>query len=260
MSRIPQEVSRRRWTESPRVRPGSRGPGRVPAPDELRASIAQQVAVVQHLSQKRTQAGRHGSDDGGASSDSTPVGVEGSAVPGSPHLYSRLVKEEEEARRRLQALVTLHPTWHWLSRVEGISPLLIGPLLGRLDATKANTPSAFWAFCGLGTTRNDDGRVAQASRHQEVSKGICRRIGISLFQAKSSYAVEYDAEFSRLAGNPRDYPEHRRHLMALRKMEKLFLAHLWVVWREALALSVTQPQRPASGDCKGPWEMISRSA
>lgn len=138
--------------------------------------------------------------------------------------------------------------------------MLIGPLLGRLDATKASTPSAFWAFCGLGTTVNGErGRAAQASRRPEVTKGISRKIGLSLLRARSSYAAEYDAEVARLTGRPGAYPEARRHLMALRKMEKLFLAHLWVVWREALELPVTRPQQPASGTSRGPWEMIARA-
>jgi len=51
------------------------------------------------------------------------------------------------------------------------------------------------------------------------------------------------------------------HNMALRKMIKLFLVCLWVVWREEEGLSVTKPyaiDRLGHNSYIGPWEMVDR--
>ena len=67
------------------------------------------------------------------------------------HAYSRAVQDEAEAAAALRESVEHHPAWPWLSEIKGIAHLLAARLLSRLDVARANTPSAFWAYCGLGT-------------------------------------------------------------------------------------------------------------
>jgi hypothetical protein len=45
-------------------------------------------------------------------------------------------------------------------------------------------------------------------------------------------------------------------MTALRKMQKLFLAHLWLVWREGIGLPVTRPST-TEAECLGPWAMTA---
>lgn len=55
--------------------------------------------------------------------------------------------------------------------------------------------------------------------------------------------------------------EGRIHNRALRKMLRLFLAHLWIVWREKLGLEVTKPRsvdRVDPPEYLDPWLMIDR--
>jgi Transposase IS116/IS110/IS902 family len=67
------------------------------------------------------------------------------------HAYARAVRGEAEAAAALAESVQNHPVWPWLSSVKGIGALLAARLLSRLDIERAQTPSSFWAYCGLGT-------------------------------------------------------------------------------------------------------------
>ena len=65
--------------------------------------------------------------------------------------YARSSDEEEMLAIELARAVEVHPAWPWLEQQRGIGHHLSARLLSRLDVTRARTPSAFWAYCGLGT-------------------------------------------------------------------------------------------------------------
>ena len=65
--------------------------------------------------------------------------------------YGRAVEDEAAAASALRESVGRHPVWPWLEDVRGVGHLLAARLLSRLDVARASTPSAFWAYCGLGT-------------------------------------------------------------------------------------------------------------
>jgi hypothetical protein len=65
--------------------------------------------------------------------------------------YARAMEDEAAAAAALRESIGRHPAWPWLDDVRGSGHLLAARLLSRLDGTRANTPSAFWAYCGLGT-------------------------------------------------------------------------------------------------------------
>ncbi|HJP86776.1 MAG TPA: transposase, partial [Gemmatimonadaceae bacterium] len=51
----------------------------------------------------------------------------------------------------LRLEIESHPAWQWMSDQRGVGELLAARLLSRLDVSRARTPSAFWAYCGLAT-------------------------------------------------------------------------------------------------------------
>ena len=65
--------------------------------------------------------------------------------------YSRAMADEACAADALREAIEQHPAWPWIARVKGVGHLLAARLLSRLDVERAKTPSAFWAYCGLGT-------------------------------------------------------------------------------------------------------------
>jgi Transposase IS116/IS110/IS902 family len=67
------------------------------------------------------------------------------------HVYLRAIEDEKAAAAALRETIEQHPAWPWLDGIKGIGHLLAARLLSRLDVTRAATPSAFWAYCGLAT-------------------------------------------------------------------------------------------------------------
>ena len=230
-------------------------------------------------------------------------------VPLLGRTYRRFGEEEEELARAIREALEQHPAWHWLEGVKGIGPLLAGKLLARLDVAKADTPSSFWAYCGLATVPGNEYRcstcgytvsfptsfrvsgthvglggrkpcpgtllrtrgpeegvrVAQPkpqkgerAAYDMYAKKVCYLIGVSFLKAGGPYERFYRRERAKLDRTRAGWAEGRRHLTALRKTEKLFLSHLWLVWREAADLPTTEPYAQAEqghGGWIDPWEM-----
>jgi hypothetical protein len=75
--------------------------------------------------------------------------------------YARAADEEKLLALELRRVIEAHPAWSWLERQRGIGHLLAARLLARLDVTRARTPSAFWAYCGLATVPGTAYRCAE---------------------------------------------------------------------------------------------------
>lgn len=91
--------------------------------------------------------------------------------------------------------------------------------------------------------------------YDREAKKLCYLIGISFVRQGESYRRYYNEQRARLDVAKPDWIPRRRHLTALRMTEKLFLAHLWLVWREKLGLPVTAPYADAATTPR-PWDMV----
>ncbi len=103
------------------------------------------------------------------------------------------------------------------------------------------------------------GRGENAAYDREAKK-LCYLIGISFVRQGDSYKRYYQEQRARLDASKHDWIPRRRHLTALRMTEKLFLAHLWLVWREQLGLPITAPyadERDEAVATPRPWAMVS---
>ena len=95
--------------------------------------------------------------------------------------------------------------------------------------------------------------------YDREAKKLCYLIGISFVRQGDSYKRYYTEQRARLDAAKPDWIPRRRHLTALRMTEKLFLAHLWLVWREQLGLPVTAPYADTRDDAvpaPRPWAMV----
>jgi len=102
------------------------------------------------------------------------------------------------------------------------------------------------------------GRGENAPYDREAKK-LCYLIGVSFVRQGDTYRRYYTEQRARLEVAKPDWIPRRRHLTALRMTEKLFLAHLWLVWREQLGLPVTAPYADARDDAPPaprPWAMV----
>jgi len=114
----------------------------------------------------------------------------------------------------------------------------------------------------------DDGvRVAQPkpSRGQPASydqyaKKVMYLVGTSFLKAGGPYEEFYRQERAKADRDRPGWADGRRHHLALRKTEKLFLSHLWETWRKAIGLPTPDPWAVAHGGHDGkidPEEMIA---
>jgi hypothetical protein len=102
------------------------------------------------------------------------------------------------------------------------------------------------------------GRGESAPYDREAKK-LCYLIGISFVRQGEAYKRYYNEQRARLDVAKPEWIPRRRHLTALRMTEKLFLAHLWLVWREQLGLPVTAPSADSRDDAPPaprPWAMV----
>jgi hypothetical protein len=99
----------------------------------------------------------------------------------------------------------------------------------------------------------------ESAPYDREAKKLCYLIGTSFVRQGDAYRRYYNEQRARLDASKPDWIPRRRHLTALRMTEKLFLAHLWLVWREQLGLPVTAPYANSRDDAvpaPRPWAMV----
>jgi hypothetical protein len=99
----------------------------------------------------------------------------------------------------------------------------------------------------------------ESAPYDREAKKLCYLIGVSFVRQGDTYKRYYNEQRARLEVAKPDWIPRRRHLTALRMTEKLFLAHLWLVWREQLGLPVTAPYAESRDDtppAPRPWAMV----
>jgi hypothetical protein len=106
-----------------------------------------------------------GSGETGGDVDHLLAEIARGGSAGTPTLleraYARATEEEKTFALELRRVIEHHPAWAWLEQQRGIGHLLAARLLSRLDVTRARTPSAFWAYCGLATISGTAYRCAE---------------------------------------------------------------------------------------------------
>jgi len=157
-------------------------------------------------------------------------------------IYEALVDYEKELKSEMKEIVELHPAWEFLENTKGIGFTLACRLLAHLDIRKARHISSFWKFAGFGVT---DGRADRKVKGKKLEfnkklKDTCWLIGRSLLILNPSYSEIYDKAKEYYRVN-RDWNRMRIHKAAMRKMIKVFLANLWLYWREREGLPISMP-------------------
>lgn len=258
----------------------------------LRVRTGEQIRAVLHGRDEAWQVELDGTEDASATLAEIRKGGTPGPVPLLGHAYHLHWSLEQKMLRALGECLQAHPVWPWLSQVKGIGPSLAGKLLARLCVEEADTPSAFWAYCGLATVPGteyqcttcglvvgfpvsyhvtgthqqlgskrrctgtlqrargpeDGARVAQPSPGRGVkspydrrAKQVCYLIGTAFLKAGGPYEQFYRRQRAKLETERPGWASIRQHLTCMRKTEKLFLSHLWLVWRKAVCLPTTSP-------------------
>ena len=166
------------------------------------------------------------------------------------HVFAKDIKHESKE----------HPMYPWLISVRGIGPVLAGGLLAYIrDIGRFDTVSKLWAYVGLHVI---DGVAPKRRRGEKANwstplKTLCWKIGESFVKARGPYRDLYDSYKARdrekhpekidsgrksKAGTAiYTYSDGHIHARAKRYAVKIFLSHLWEVWRKQEGLPVRDP-------------------
>lgn len=183
---------------------------------------------------------------------------------------------EEWLEDKVKTYVKAHPAYDWFSKVKGVGDLNIGKVVSLIrikpdedDPEKgwANNISSLWRFAGFGAINGKAERQVKGQKlhYNKILKSMCWRLAKSLIRAKGAYYEFYKEQKARLTTRlvnddftiipslelPMENGKHvekdgyfglgHLDMMAMRKMIKLFLSHLWLKWREAEGLEITMP-------------------
>lgn len=168
---------------------------------------------------------------------------------------------EDEAASFVATGIKDHEMWPWLQAVKGIGPGLSGSLVAPIDIERAASVSALWKYAGQAVNKEgtrDRPTKGEKLPYNATLKKTCYLIATSFLRASSPYRREYD-EAKAFYQEERDWTLGHCDMAARRKMVKLFLSHLWLVWRDVRGLPVRAPyamQILEHDGIKHPWEYV----
>ncbi len=227
------------------------------------------------------------------------LALQGRSDSETDELHRRIKDLEDYVDGRIADLLKAHPAYPWFSKVKGVGKENIGKVIGQVrvkperndndeELPYADTISALWKFAGFAV---ENGRSPRREKGEKLTynsqlRSMCWRLGSSLLRArgkfydyylaqKDSYVQRYENQGWKIVPAtklPKDKNGKRYepegiisaghvHNQALRKMIKLFLACLWLKWREAEGLPVTKPyaiDKLGHNSYIDPWEMVDR--
>lgn len=157
--------------------------------------------------------------------------------------YESLERMEKDLNHDIEELVSEYGFYPILSRVKGIGPTMAAKLIALVDIRKCDTVSALWRFAGLAVI---DGKAekpvpGEKLHYSKRLKATMYLVAKQLMAVKGPYYDYYYEMRQKYESKHPDWPRLRIHLAALRKVEKLFLAHMWEKWRTYEGLPVRRP-------------------
>jgi len=166
----------------------------------------------------------------------------------------RLENQIKEIESRLKPYVRDHKLWRWLEKIYGISEINAAGLIAKIgDISNFDTVSDVWAFFGLrpkssfdfedGCKWEDYGHYRQATKEKRTL--AVYNIGEQFIRKDSFYRQFYDerreeTESDERFGKPEDNKSHY-YRDGRRYATKIFLSHLYEVWRRIEGLETREP-------------------
>jgi hypothetical protein len=156
--------------------------------------------------------------------------------------YKRFEEIEKDLDQSIADLAEDFPIVERMTRVKGVGKTLAMKVAVMIDIRKADTISALWRYAGYAVI---DGQREKPTKGEKLHynarlKTACYLVGSSFLKSNSPYRRIYDDAKEYYQANRPDWTKAHVHNAAMRKMIKIWLAHLWQVWREMEGLPVTQ--------------------
>jgi hypothetical protein len=156
---------------------------------------------------------------------------------------NRFEELEKEADENIRLVSGDYPIIERLTNIKGVGSLLASRLVSPIDIYKDDTVSSLWRYCGFGTKDGVSERMKKGEKlhYNKNLKPVCYLIATSFLKSKSPYSVIYYEAKEYYAENRPEWTKMHVHFASMRKMIKIFLSHLWQVWRDMEGLPTTMP-------------------
>lgn len=127
--------------------------------------------------------------------------------------------------------------------IRGMGKILAAKLYALIDITRAERPSNLWRYAGYAVVEGkaEKPKKGEKLHYNKQLKTICYQIATSFLRLNSPYRRIYDEAKEYYRKNRPDWTKMHIHFAATRKMMKIFLFHLWYVWRKIEGLPVCEP-------------------
>lgn len=171
----------------------------------------------------------------------------------SVHTIDEVLNELEEAMKGF-GLAANPDVWRWMTSLKGIKTRLAAPIMAQIDdIAKFSNISKLWRFAGYAVIdgKRERPEPGMKSHYNRRLKSTCYLCSKSFVMNRTPFYRElYDGEKVRLRqlypekvkeNNHFKYTDGHINNMALRKISKVFLAHIWIIWRQSEGLPLTNP-------------------
>ncbi|MGC8978651.1 transposase [Caldisericum sp.] len=171
-------------------------------------------------------------------------------------IYDQLYRIEKSYVAFIRSNLKYEPIYtQWLKDVKGIGPVLSAVLISYIDVSKFPTISKLWRYAGLGVTNGlaERRKKGEKAHFNPKLKTLCYLIGMSFIRNGEGYRKLYDKFKEEYKEKWKDgcpspvcqkngiCSENHKHMAALRKTVKVFLAHYWMEGRRLKGLSCETP-------------------
>lgn len=122
----------------------------------------------------------------------------------------------------------------YLTDLRGVGNTIATRMVALIDIQRAESVSKLWRYCGLAVIdgKAERSKKGETSHYNHRLKSLMWVLAGSLLRTGSPYRKVYDQARQYYAENRPDWIKKRQHMASLRKMNKVFLSHLWVTWRK----------------------------
>jgi len=141
-----------------------------------------------------------------------------------------------------------HPFVNSAMKIRGLGSITIAYIVSYIEIEKAQYASSLWAYCGYDKASHERYEKGVAGGGNKTLRTVLYNMADSMIKTRSAYRDIYDREKEKLAASKKitksrntqgkliecawcDTKPSHRHGAAMRKMNKIFLSHVWHVWR-----------------------------
>jgi hypothetical protein len=168
----------------------------------------------------------------------------------------RLLTLEEEIEEPVRTEMQQHTAWFWLKNIRGVAEVSAACVVGHIDIARPRHVSSLWRYAGYGvdpeTGQRDRPTKGKKLVYNRKLKSMVYRLMTNQIRLNGPYAQIYrNAKHTYLTTRGPDSGLDTKHPdfwslkhcdeAARRKASKIFLSHLYQVWRTAEGLPTDSP-------------------